>query len=51
MKRIVDYYLLKWKIDPYRQPLLLRGARRVGKTLAARKLEKTYANFGGINHE
>ena len=39
MKRSIDYYLHAWKTDRYRKPLLLRGARQVGKTHAARTLE------------
>ena len=45
MKRIVDYYLLHWKHYQFRKPLLLRGARQVGKTFAVRELGKTYENF------
>ena len=38
MKRIIDYYLLEWKCSRLRKPLLLRGARQIGKTYAARQL-------------
>lgn len=51
MKRIVDYYLLQWKSDKMRQPLLLRGARQIGKTYAVRQLGKTYESFVEINLE
>lgn len=52
MKRIIDYFLLEWKNEPYsRKPLLLRGARQVGKTHAARNLGKTFKNFVEINLE
>ncbi len=51
MKRIIDSYLLAWKHDLHRQPLLLRGARQVGKTFAVRELGKTYDNFVEINLE
>ena len=51
MKRIIDYYLLQWKHDRLRQPLLLRGARQIGKTYAARQLGKTYESFVEINLE
>jgi len=51
MKRIVDGHLLKWKQDSRRKPLLLRGARQVGKTYAARTLGKTFKNFVEINFE
>lgn len=33
-KRIIDFHLDKWKTDPFRKPLILRGARQVGKTYA-----------------
>ena len=45
MKRLIDYHLKQWKHDPDRKPLLLRGARQVGKTFAARKLGTTYEDF------
>lgn len=51
MKRIIDYYLLQWKTDRMRQPLLLRGARQIGKTYAVRQLGKTYESFVEINLE
>ncbi len=28
MKRLVGNHLLNWKQDPYRKPLLIRGARQ-----------------------
>ena len=34
MKHIIDHALRQWKNDKYRKPLLLRGARQVGKTFA-----------------
>ena len=51
MKRIIDSYLLSWKHDAHRQPLLLRGARQVGKTFAVRELGNTYPEFVEINLE
>jgi hypothetical protein len=32
LKRKIDFYLLKWKSDPNRKPLIIKGARQVGKT-------------------
>lgn len=32
MKRIIEQSLLSWKASPRRKPLLIRGARQVGKT-------------------
>src|SRR5271157_3565067 len=51
MKRLIDYYLNAWKQDPYRMPLLLRGARQVGKTFSVRKLGESFAEFVEINLE
>lgn len=51
VKRLIDYHLEKWKEDPYRKPLLLRGARQVGKTFAVRKLGQSFSNFVEINFE
>jgi predicted AAA+ superfamily ATPase len=51
MKRIIDHYLLQWVHDPYRKPLLLRGARQVGKTYAVRQLGKSFDSFVEINLE
>ena len=50
-KRIIDLHLEKWKLDTYRKPLLLRGARQVGKTYAVRRLGQTFDNFVEINFE
>ncbi|MBA2728619.1 MAG: AAA family ATPase, partial [Parachlamydiaceae bacterium] len=51
MKRIIDHFLREWKDNPNRKPLLLRGARQVGKTHAARELGKSFPNFVEINLE
>lgn len=51
MQRSVDKELLKWKNDPERKSLLLRGARQVGKTYALRKLGETFKYFFEINFE
>ena len=51
MKRLVDYYLHSWKNDPYRMPLLLRGARQIGKTFSVRSLGVSFAQFVEINLE
>jgi len=50
-KRIIDFHLDKWKIDPYRKPLLLRGARQVGKTYAVRRLGQGFKHFVEVNFE
>ena len=51
MKRTIDYYLQNWKTSSYRKPLLLRGARQVGKTHAARNLGASFPHFFEINLE
>lgn len=50
-KRIIDFHLEKWKSDKFRKPLLLRGARQVGKTYAIRKLGSQFKSFVEINFE
>lgn len=50
-QRIIDKYLEEWKNDPERKPLLLRGARQVGKSTAVRHLAEKFNNFVEINFE
>lgn len=50
-KRIINFHLDAWKGDPYRKPLLLRGARQVGKTYAVRRLGQKFKYFVEINFE
>ncbi len=49
--RTVDAFLLTWKNDENRKPLLLRGARQVGKSSAIRNLAKTFTYFVEVNFE
>ncbi len=51
MKRTIDYFLLEWKNRRTLKPLLLRGARQVGKTYAVRTLGKTFPHFVEVNLE
>ena len=51
MKRLIDYHLSEWKVSTHRKPLILRGARQVGKTHAVRTLGKSFENFVEINFE
>lgn len=51
MKRLCDQNLLDWKNKGKRKPLLLRGARQVGKTWAVRNLSTYFENFVEINLE
>ena len=50
-KRIIDFHLDQWKASPFRKPLLLRGARQVGKTYAVRKLGNQFKSFVEVNFE
>jgi len=49
--RIIDKYLIEWKNDTTHKPLLLRGARQVGKSSAAKHLGKQFKYFAEINFE
>lgn len=49
--RLIDNYLKEWALRPTRKPLLLRGARQVGKSTAVRELGKQFENFVEINLE
>lgn len=51
MKRIIDPALENWKKSPTRKPLIIRGARQVGKTTAVRHLGRTFTHFVEINFE
>ena len=51
MKRFIDKHLAEWKESTTRKPLLLRGARQVGKTFAVRSLGRLFDNFVEINFE
>ncbi len=44
LKRKIDEYLLEWKNNPNRLPLIIKGARQIGKTNAIR-------NFGQNNYK
>lgn len=49
--RHIDKFLLEWKDDKYRKPLLLRGARQVGKSSSVRNLGRYFKYFLEINLE
>lgn len=49
--RTIDSYLLEWKNERAHKPLLLRGARQVGKSSAVRQLGKTFKYFMEVNFE
>ena len=50
-KRHIDQKLLDWKESDRRKPLLIRGARQVGKSTAVRELGKSFKYFVEINLE
>jgi len=50
-KRKIDNDLLAWKDESRRKPLLLRGARQVGKSTAVRELSKHFEYFVEINFD
>ena len=49
--RNIDDELLKWKESPRRKPLLVRGARQVGKSWAIRHLGESFKYYLEINLE
>ena len=51
MYREIENKLLKWKNNPLRKPLILRGARQVGKTYIAKKFGKNYKTIHFIDFE
>lgn len=51
MFRFIDLYLKKWASSDKRKPLLLRGARQVGKTFAVRKLGEIFERYIEVNFE
>jgi hypothetical protein len=51
IKRSIDYHLSIWQQRRNRKPLILRGARQVGKTHAIRALGSQFDAFVEINFE
>ncbi|MDR3181067.1 MAG: ATP-binding protein [Prevotellaceae bacterium] len=49
--RHIDRYLQEWKQSVPRKPLLLRGARQVGKSSSVRELGRQFEYFLEINFE
>lgn len=50
LKRKIDDYLIEWKKNPNKLPLIVKGARQIGKTNAIRYFgEKNYKVFIEIN--
>jgi predicted AAA+ superfamily ATPase len=51
VNRNIDNGLKQWKKDKKHKPLLLRGARQVGKSSSVRNLAKDFSYFMEINFE
>lgn len=49
--RSIDTRLLAWKDRPGRSPLILRGARQVGKSAAITQLGSTFLSFAVVDFE
>jgi predicted AAA+ superfamily ATPase len=49
--RLIDINLLEWSKEEDRKPIILRGARQVGKSSCVRKLAEHFDNFVEINFE
>ena len=50
-RRHIDEQLLRWKESENRKPILVRGARQVGKSSAVRELGKLFKYFVEVNLE
>jgi hypothetical protein len=51
LKRKAYQKLLKWKSNPGRKPLLIRGARQVGKSTLVQEFSKEFRHFISLNLE
>jgi len=51
MKRFIDQNLERWKNNPNRKTLLIRGARQVGKTFSVRKFAGSFDHYLEVNFE
>ena len=52
MYRKIFEYLKEWKNSPYRKPLIIQGARQVGKTYSILNFGKSeYENIAYFNFE
>lgn len=51
LQRNIDNELFTWKSETNRKPLLLRGARQVGKSSAVRNLSKHFTYFIELNFD
>ena len=51
IERTIDAFLLEWKNKSQRKPLLLRGARQIGKSTAIRHLGEQFDYYIEANFE
>lgn len=51
LRRYIDEDLRKWSKGKNRKPLLLRGARQVGKSSAVKQLGRSFTYFVEVNFE
>ena len=51
MKREILNYFINWKKSNERKPLIMRGARQIGKTTCVRQLGETFLHFIELNFE
>lgn len=49
--RSIEAKLKEWSQSPFRKPLVLRGARQVGKTTAVKQFASNYRQFVSLNLE
>lgn len=49
--RSIEEKLKKWRLSPFRKPLVLRGARQVGKTTVIRLFARDFHQFISLNLE
>lgn len=49
LKRKIDSFLLQWKQNSQKLPLIIKGSRQVGKTFSIEQFAKNYGNFIEIN--
>ena len=49
LRRKIDDFLLTWKKAPNHKPLIIKGARQIGKTTSIEAFGKTYKSFIEVN--
>ena len=49
LKRKIDIFLRQWKGKSDKKPLIISGARQIGKTTSIEEFAKTYKSFIEIN--